>query len=87
MGLLDELREAQEERGRGGTRCRVCELVAGEAELQGQDAADLEQALRATGPSGITATTIIEVLKRRGVTVSDSQVGNHRRNHLDRPGR
>lgn len=76
MGLLAEVREAQQGKRAGGSRCRICVLIE---EMPQPDAKDLAEVV---ADPAIFASTIIEVLRQRGIEVTDPQIGNHRRNHV-----
>lgn len=76
MGFIDDVREEQASRKAPGSRCLMCETVKAWPE---PDASDLAAAL---ADRSIYSSTIITVLKSRGIEATDSQVGNHRRKHL-----
>jgi hypothetical protein len=73
---------AQEGKRPGGNRCRLCELADGPggSELGPEDAAELAEVL---ADRRVYGSTVIQVLRARGVRVSDAQVGHHRRAHVD----
>lgn len=80
MGLMDDVKQKQASKTRGGNRCQMCALSDPEtSELGPGDAADLAKVLE---DGSIFATTVIEVLADRGIQTTASKVGNHRRIHL-----
>lgn len=75
MGFLDDVREEQETKPKNGPICHLCRLLK---EWPQADAEDLAKAL---ADQAIHASTLVRVLRRRGEAMTESKVGNHRREH------
>lgn len=81
MGLMSEIQQEQEGKKAGGIRCAMCVLSDPETSALGADEArELAEALSVRG---VFASTLIEVLKRREIAVTQAQITHHRREHVE----